>query len=90
MNSKITFLKKMLFVFAMATSVTVLAQDPAAYLHMQFENNLEASTTVAGGVVFEAGTESVPYGTGCLFCLSYWNQEDNIHDKFNWESERQD
>lgn len=69
MNTKFTFLKTLLFVFTMTTSITLHAQDAAAYLHMQFENNLDASTTKDGGVVFE-GTNastlgySIPYGTG--------------------------
>lgn len=69
MNTKFTFLKTMLFVFAITTSITLQAQDPTAYLHMQFENNLDASTTKDGGVVFEALNANtlgytIPYGTG--------------------------
>lgn len=34
------------------TAIAVQAQDPDAFLHVQFENNLNASTTEAGGVTF--------------------------------------
>lgn len=36
------------------TFTTIQAQDTSAFLHLQFENNLIASTTESGGVLFEA------------------------------------
>jgi len=44
MNTKITLLKTMLFVFAITVSITTQAQDPDAILHMDFENTLADKT----------------------------------------------
>ncbi|MEP3836162.1 MAG: LamG-like jellyroll fold domain-containing protein [Algibacter sp.] len=47
-------LKKLSFVTLVSLTVaTVQAQDPAAFLHVQFENDLTASTTDPAGIEFE-------------------------------------
>ncbi|OEI78783.1 hypothetical protein BKP44_19575 [Formosa algae] len=58
-------LLKNLSFFAISTLAvgTVHAQDPDAFLHVRFENNLEASTTESDGITFEV---TDPNGEGSL------------------------
>jgi hypothetical protein len=50
MKTTITFLKTMLFIFAITASITLQAQEPVPVVQLQLENNLNAS----GGFTFEA------------------------------------
>jgi hypothetical protein len=59
MNKKITLLKTLLFVLSISTSINLQAQDSAALLHLQFENNLNAS----GGFTFETNEGTVPFSS---------------------------
>lgn len=61
-------LKNLTFV-TIVTTTSLQAQDSGAYLHLLFENNLTASTTKAGGIIFQAYDPgalgyTIPYGTG--------------------------
>ncbi|WP_406683812.1 T9SS type A sorting domain-containing protein [Seonamhaeicola sp. MEBiC1930] len=70
MNTKITFLKTMLFVFAIAGSITIQAQPPL--VHLKFENNLDNDGSSALTFAVEGANSagvSVPYSMGTITSL---------------------
>ncbi len=68
------------------TLASVYAQDPDAFLHVQFENNLNASTTEAAGISFEVSDPDIAInynssntkeGSYAIDFSSYTESDDN-------------